>query len=242
MKYGKPITEEMIRQFRENYRNDRNAQVLNAAASQNDLSEIAYVPANAAKMKNVFSLEVKTRSITAQKKSGRCWLFAAMNMMREKIAEECNLEKFEFSNNYGAFWDKFEKMNFYLETVIETAGRDLIDDRLFDFVRGIGDGGYWAYAVNIIRKYGCVPSTEMIETFQSENTATMLKVLNTKLHKDALELRELVREGKDPQPRKQEMLNELFNSLCICLGEPVEKFDFEYTDKDGNYHVDRDLT
>ena len=82
----------------------------------------------------------------------------------------------------------------------------------------------------------------MPETEQSCGTAELMRLLNTKLRKDAVELRALAAAGGDTAARKDEMLAEMFKTLCICFGRPVDQFDFEYTDKDGVYHVDRGLT
>ncbi len=82
----------------------------------------------------------------------------------------------------------------------------------------------------------------MPETEQSKSTRGISQIINMKIHKDAAELRRLVAEGKDASARKDEMLVEYFKALCIAFGRPVDTFDFEYTDKNGKYHVDRDMT
>lgn len=242
MKNAKPITAEMIHRFKAEYDADRHAKVLTAAASKTPLSDLAFSPMDAARMENSFSVEIRTRGITAQKKSGRCWLFASMNVMRERVAEKCNLDMFELSGNYLAFWDKFEKINFFLESVIDCADLEVADRTLDWILIGLTDGGQWDMMVSLINKYGIVPKSVMPETFQSSNTRVFESMVNMKLRKDAVELRKLVAEGKDPSVRKEEMLGELFRTLCICFGKPADTFNFEYTDKDGIYHADYDLT
>ena len=79
------ITEEMLDEFRARYATDREARVLSAAMAKTDMADLAYVPASAALLKGAFPVEVKTRGITAQQKSGRCWLFAALNILREHV-------------------------------------------------------------------------------------------------------------------------------------------------------------
>jgi len=66
--------------------------------------------------------------VTNQERSGRCWLFAGLNLLRVGVMRECGLKEFEFSQNYVMFWDKLERANYFLEAIIETADRDL-DDR-----------------------------------------------------------------------------------------------------------------
>ncbi len=242
MKNAKPITMEMIQRFQKNYDEDAMAKVLTAAASKTALSDIALSPMDAAKLEHTFSIEIPTRGITNQRKSGRCWLFASMNMMRELVAKNCNMEKFELSGNYLAFWDKFEKMNFFLEAIIDSADLEVSDRTVNWILSGLNDGGQWDMMVSLIQKYGIVPSSVMPETFQSNETRNMSQILNMKLRKDAIELRKLVQEGVDPSKRKEEMLEELFKALCICFGRPVDRFDFAYTDKEHHYHIEYNMT
>ena len=54
----------------------------------------------------------------------------------------------------------------------------------------------------------------MPETAQSCGTAELMRLLNTKLRKDAIELRALAAAGGDTAA--DEMLAELFKALCIC--------------------------
>src|SRR6202035_5812965 len=66
--------------------------------------------------------------VTNQERSGRCWLFAGLNLLRVGAMRKMGLKDFEFSQNHAMFWDKIERANYFLEAVIETAGRDA-DDR-----------------------------------------------------------------------------------------------------------------
>ena len=54
----------------------------------------------------VFSDETKRGDITNQKSSGRCWMFASLNVARVSVMEKLNMKTFEFSQNYTCFWDK----------------------------------------------------------------------------------------------------------------------------------------
>ena len=242
MKHARPITPAMIAEFKASYDADKSARILTAAACHNPLKKLALDPMATARLENTFSIEVKTRGITAQKKSGRCWLFASMNVMREIVAEKCNLDKFELSGNWLGFWDKLEKMNFFLESVLDCTELPVADRTLDWVLNGINDGGQWDMMVSIVKKYGIVPASVMPETEQSCNTQELMRLVNTKLRKDAVELRALAAAGGDTAARKDEMLAELFRALCICFGRPVDRFDFTYTDKNGVYHVDRGLT
>ena len=224
------------------YAKDKNAHVLNAAVAKTPLIDLAFVRQAAAKLDGEFEVEVKTHGITAQKQSGRCWMFSVMNIMREIVINKCNLESFELSGNYLAFYDKLEKANNCLEMYIENAKKPL-DDRMMEYcLEGIGDGGYFSMAVDLVNKYGIVPKYVMPETEQSTHTAKFMELLNNLLRKDGAVLRKLVKEKKDPYPEKEKMMAEIYKALCIVFGEPVKEFDFSYRDKDNNFHQDYKMT
>ena len=93
MKSARPISGELLARCKKAYDEDRQAHLMTAAAAQTPLAKIAMDPVKAAKVGDTFSIELKTRGITAQQQSGRCWLFASMNVMREVVAEKCEMDK-----------------------------------------------------------------------------------------------------------------------------------------------------
>ena len=213
------------------------------ALTKHNVKDIAFTNRGLDESQFQFSVEIPTMAVTNQKQSGRCWIFAALNVFREKIANDCNIEKFELSQNYTAFWDKFEKINFFYEAMIELADRPLTD-RLVTFLldSAIGDGGQWNMFVNVVEKYGVIPKAAMQETFQSSHTRDMNRLINILLRKGALALREAAANGEDTEAVKNTYLKDAYRLLTMCFGEPPKEFDFEYTDKDKVYHVDRKLT
>ncbi len=232
---------ESIEDFRRNFESsDKNIVAMNAA-SNGALTSVALNRSHYAQSINrTFSNEIKTRGITNQKKSGRCWMFAGLNVLRESIADKLNLESFELSQSYQMFWDKLEKANYFLESIIETAKEDL-HGRLVMWLlsKPVEDGGQWGMFADLVEKYGVLPKDLMDESFQTSESATMNRLLETKLREDAMVLRELINENKSSkeiQKKKVEMLNEIYRMLAINIGLPPEKFDYEYKDKDGNFH------
>lgn len=187
---------------------------------------------------NLFNHKIKTRGITDQKRSGRCWLFAGLNMLRPVVIEKYNLPDFEFSQNYLYFWDKMEKANYFLERIIETADKDLLNREVEEILkRPIGDGGLWSYVVNLIDKYGVVPKNAMPETYNSSHSWYMNDLISAKLREFAVILRRLYRDGvpyKEIEERKLEMLKTVYRMLVFNLGQPPSKFEWRYEDKEGN--------
>lgn len=236
------LTPELISKFRQHAAQDASVKALNAAMAKTELKDLAFIPMNAAKLDGPFEIELSTHGITAQKVSGRCWMFAFMNVLREKVIENCNLKDFELSGNYLAFYDKLEKANNALETAIAYADQP-ITDRMMEYVLGgFGDGGEWCMGVDLVKKYGIVPKYVMPESYQSTHTASFMRLFQSLVRKDIFELRTMIANGEDPTARKEEMMAEIYKMECIVFGEPVECFDFEYKDADGNYVCDRNLT
>ena len=240
------ISQQQLADWSADYNGCAQRRLATMALSKSDLNAVAYVPQNGFAMKQKFSVEIPTLEVTNQQASGRCWLFAATNVLRERIATELNLEKFELSQSYLAFWDKFERANYFLESILETANLPA-DDRTVSFVlaTGVHDGGQWDMFANIVEKYGVVPKDVYNETYQSCHTNSMNHYLNRNLKICAAKLRAMVAEGKadaEIQAAKSEMLGRVYGFLCSCYTEPPRTFDFEYVDKDKNYHIEKDMT
>ncbi len=182
-----------------------------------------------------YSIEVEAGEVTDQKRSGRCWMFAATNVMRVRVMEKLQLKNFELSQAYPFFYDKLEKSNFFLESILETLdepreGR-LINHLLRD---PVGDGGQWDMFVAITQKYGACPKSAMPETFSSSNSTAMCKYITLKLREDACILRGKHEAGasiEELRALKDEMLQTIYNILVICLGKPPKSFTYEVRNK-----------
>ena len=183
--------------------------------------------------------------VTNQKKSGRCWLFAALNLLRVGAKQSLGLKEFEFSQNYAMYFDKLERANFFLESILETADRGE-DDRLVRFLLQsvLSDGGQWNMAVNIFRKYGAVPKSVMPETESSSNTGRMNAVLRSLLRRGAQELRGLRNDGDSAgqERAKARIISEVHRILTLHLGTPPSTFSWEYTDDAQSFHREGTLT
>ena len=193
-----------------------------------------------------FSTHLDSWTATNQKRSGRCWMFAALNLLRVGAMEKMNLKNFEFSQNYTLFWDKFERSNYFLEAIIETADRN-VDDRLVAFLLGqpLSDGGQWNMAVNVIKKHGLVPKSAMPETESSSNTRRMNSILICRLRQGARDIRSILKTGGSIQELsslKDHILSEIWRVLCIHLGTPPREFLWQWHDKQNIFHRDGMMT
>ena len=112
------LTKEYIDAYLEEYMQDNTNLILENALANNSIDSIVKKNRKSNTIFD-FNINVKTMSAVAQNKSGRCWIFAATNLLREKIANDLNIDNFELSQSYIAFYDRLEKVNYLLETIIE---------------------------------------------------------------------------------------------------------------------------
>jgi bleomycin hydrolase len=183
--------------------------------------------------------------VTNQERSGRCWLFAGLNLLRVGAMKKMGLKEFEFSQNHAMFWDKIERANYYLEAIIETAGAGLGDRVVGHLLDSPAeDGGQWNMFVAIVAKHGLVPKAFMPETHSSRDTGPMNTALRNLLRQGAKSVRAGFAAGGIEAARaaKAEVLRVVYRVLCIHLGTPPERFDWQWTDKDREFHRDGVLT
>ena len=240
------ITKEKLEQFQREFHEEKRNEAAMHAVTANGLYASSQDNEAARRMRHVFSVSLKQGEVTNQQQSGRCWMFAALNVFRFEVIKKLNLETFELSQNYTLFYDKLEKANYFLESILETLDEPT-NGRLISFLLSapMNDGGQWDMLCNLIEKYGLVPKTAMPETKASSATREMDSCLTLKLREDACRLRTAHQEGvstEELRSRKDAMLEEIYRILCICLGEPPKTFDFEVEDKDGKFLRDCGLT
>ena len=225
-----------IEKIRTSFQMDRYNRAMYNAITNNSLNKLALNRDILREHNEIYSNKIKTKGITNQKSSGRCWLFASLNTFRPVVINKYNLDKFEFSQNYLAFWDKMEKSNTFLEFVIELRDRDTFDRELTEILRHpIGDGGYWAYTVELIKKYGLVPKEIMPETNSSGSTGEMNNILQRKLRTGAAAIRRMNQAGKsvnDLRTEKEKILADIYKILVVNLGEPPTEFEWRYEIRD----------
>ncbi len=241
----KQLSIDKINEYEAEFLKDKSNLVRMNAGSYNPLNKVV-VDINRLKDEPFnFNNDIKNGEITNQKASGRCWMFASMNVMRNIVMKKLNLENFEFSQSYTLFCDKLERANYYLEVMTQKA-KDPIDDRELQYLMGevLGDGGQWDMFVNLVKKYGLVPKYAYPESTSSSNTRELNKYLVKVLHKYTVDIRKAVGEGKtkkEVSAIKEEALQGVYNVLTATLGRLPEKFDFIAYDKDNKLIEDKNL-
>jgi len=227
---------ETINNIRSSFKMDDHTRSMFNAITNNDINSLALNRDLLRNHNEVFSHKIKVKGITNQKSSGRCWLFAGLNIMRPTVIRKYKLSKFELSEPYLQFWDKMEKANNFLENMIEMRDRDPLERDMEILLRNpISDGGWWKYVVALIEKYGVVPIEIMPETASSEKTGMMNKLLSRKLRAGTVVIRKSDAEGKsleELRAEKETILAEIYKMLAVNLGEPPTEFEWRFEDQD----------
>ena len=239
------IDKEHLNKVLAEYEKDRANTVARHALTNADIQTVALSKNSSDEIDFNFDINIKTMPVTNQKASGRCWIFAACNVIREKLGKQFKMKNFELSQSYLALFDKLEKLNYTLEILIELINKDY-DDRSLQFVvqNGIGDGGQWDMIVSIIKKYGLVPKNVFGETATSSATRYINQLVNAEIRHFASESR-IVKKEKGMaavKKLKEKYVDRFYKALVSCYGVPPQKFNLEYTDDDGKYHLVKNLT
>jgi Aminopeptidase C len=233
----KEINKEILADFNKNLNQDATNNVLKNSVAQVGIFKASENPEAKTILNPSFNVTVDTGKVSNQKHSGRCWLFSALNTLRTEFAVKNNLKDFELSQNYLSFWDRLEKANNFYQDILRTA--DLpVEDRTVNylFAGPNGDGGYWQFAANLIKKYGVVPNYVMPETAVSDNTTEFDDVLGKLLRKNGIELRKMKADKASEDQidqHVQAMLAEVYKLCVYSFGVPPTEFELSlHTDND----------
>ncbi|KAF2227572.1 putative bleomycin hydrolase [Elsinoe ampelina] len=217
-----------------------------SALSTNNPSSILEIPSTILKDTQHFNVAIPLEGtpVTNQRSSGRCWIFAATNVFRIALMKTYNLPAFELSQSYLFFWDKVEKANYFLESILATADEE-VDSRIISALMAspVGDGGQWDMIANLVSKYGLVPQVLYPDSYNAMNSRTMDSLITTKLREDALKLRQLVNNGTDNatlQKTKDSFMQDIVRILTLTLGPPPpadKKFTWEFYDTSHKLHT-----
>ena len=221
------------------------------AVTQVGIDEVAHNYNRSRLLQHRFSVSIDNGTVTSQAHSGRCWLFSSLNVARFVARKALNIDSestanpmgdFELSQNYAMYYDKLERVNYFLRDVaaLVRAGEP-VDSQLMRFLMGdvMGDGGQWIMAMNIYKKYGAVPKQYYPETASSQNTSQMNDQLRRLLHQATAHM---VANPDGIDEIIDRTLEAGHRILTIHLGTPPTSFDWEWTDKDGVFHRDGRIT
>ncbi|MEE1167883.1 MAG: C1 family peptidase, partial [Alistipes sp.] len=149
------ISEAMLNDIRSSHTMTQADRAAHNALAQSPIATLAINADNLAMIDTHFSHRVKTKGITDQHQSGRCWLFTGLNVLRADMIEKYDMSSMTFSHNYLFFFDQLEKYNLVLQAVIDTKSLPMEDRQVeWLFKNPLSDGGQFTGVSNLIMKYG----------------------------------------------------------------------------------------
>jgi bleomycin hydrolase len=175
--------------------------------------------------------------ITDQKSSGRCWIFAGLNMIRhatqQNWKDQYEIGDLEFSQTYIYFWDKFERyhrsLNYYLD-IMKIKDNFVREQYLLQLNKDpLGDGGQWSMIADLIKKYGIVPKKIMPDSFHSKSSGNMNLMLTNLLKNDFVKLSKSAHDVHDELIEM--MMTRVYNYLVGFLGKPPQSFNWTFKNK-----------
>ena len=234
---GGGLSPQIISEIQKSQKMCAGSRALANALASNSIDNLALNHANAGELDTYFSVETPKQSITDQQSSGRCWMFSGFNVLRSNFAQRTDTLTVDLSHGYLFFWDQLEKANLFLQGVVDTGKKPMDDPRVqFFFKNPISDGGTFCGVADLVDKYGLVPKSVMPETYSSDNTSRMARLISSKLRESGLKLRKMVADGKkqaDINKEKTAMLSTVYRMLSMTIGEPPTEFTYAFKDKNG---------
>lgn len=230
------ISTQMLEEIKKSQTNTPAERALKNAIAGNSIDDLAK-NYNAGDIDTHFTIETPRQSITDQQSSGRCWMFSGFNVIRSNFAQRTDSLRLHLSHSYLFFYDQLEKANLFLQGVIDHADKAIDDQRVqFFFKHPVSDGGTFCGVSDLVDKYGLVPKEVMPETYSSDNTSRMAKLISSKLREYGLQLRQMVADKKKPaaiNAEKTKMLATVYRMLSMTIGEPPAQFTYAFKNASG---------
>jgi len=188
-----------------------------------------------------FSCMLDRWEVANQRQTGRCWIYAAMNVLKTSAVK--NFKSFQLSPNYLAFYDKLEKANTFLQLVRQTAELP-IDARIVQHLLATTaeDGGQWNMVVGLVEKYGVVPQWCMQRCQSEDGTRELNGVLERLLRQAAHEVRSALARQQPAEAAIRSALGKVRTVLVTHYGPPPERFRMRWRDDDQEEHDMGELT
>jgi len=241
------ITEEFLEDAHQEFQTDPVNRIARNAINATGCYNSTLDSEKANKVSHIFLNSLKPEQVKAtnQENSGRCWMFAGLNVYRYMLINALGLNNFEFSETYLFFYDKLERANYIIQYFIDNPNA-VVDDRTTSMLlkEYYTDGGYWNYFDNLVNKYGLVPKDVMNETFHSGWTSDMNTMLRERILSCCNQINKLNNGNNAHKINqiKKKAMTQIYHCLVKFLGEPPVKFDWYFKNSNKESHCLTDLT
>ena len=227
------FTVKSLKRLKDNFNKDETNKLVQNALCSNWLYQVSEEREYMQSRDRHFSHTIEPKLVvTNQGLSGRCWMFAVLNVIRYEFIKDMHLPKdFEFSESYLSFYEKIEKCNYFLTHFMDKDEVDPEDYKTLSTLQsGLFEGGYWTSCINLIKKYGLIPKSCYLESINSFNTDVVDDLVSTKLREFSLML--VKEKPENRMELKSKMIEEIYAILSKMLGTPpcpTEEITWAYT-------------
>ena len=242
---AKALTKETLAEFKDNLESNDKYIFAQNVVHEHGPNNACLNPKAKLAIDDVFSHKIDdARPGTDQGDSGRCWIFAGLNAMRQPFKKNMKIDQFdeyEFSQNHLFFWHKIEQSHNFLNIIYKIYKKSpnkKPEDRdlSYHLSNPCGDGGNWNIFVNLVTKYGVMPKECFPDNESCKWSGAMNDMLKSKLQQYAFELSKIVEvmTEEEIQTRIKTYMNTIYRIVSICLGIPPENFVWRFKDEDKN--------
>lgn len=158
-----------------------------------------------------------------QGKTGYCWLESTLQIISLYVKRKTG-ENILFDDEYLIFFDKLEKVNFFLESIIRES-KVPITSNLNNYLlrNAMTDRGQWNMARNLIEKYGLVVK-ESSTPLKVINTSELNNYLTQLLKKATIYIRSNIQDEKKINSYRNELMQDVFDILVSFFENKCDIF------------------
>ena len=109
MGYGqemKALDKATISSYSKIFNADKSNVARQNALANNSIKSLSVDKATRTRQQHLFSDKIDVKGISNQKSSGRCWLFAGLNILRPVVIEKYDLEKADLKKLNPLYWKR----------------------------------------------------------------------------------------------------------------------------------------
>ena len=170
-------------------------------------------------------------SIADQCRSGRCWMFAHLYVLRTTMIRKYRLHNdFDFSASYLYFYDQLEKFRHAVLSLREDENLrkcNPSENPMYYTIVSVGDGGWSDYVLNVIEKHGLVPKSAYGESQHTKRTGEVRCLVRRLLKTCAYQMK-CTDDPDELDKICSTSIAECQNILEMCLGTPPTNFMWQY--------------
>ena len=170
-----------------------------------------------------WNVQTGSKTPSNQMYSGRCWMFAGLNVLVRQMINMWNLKPdFELSQSYLFFWHYVEQYNDMLNLFFkEDELKNKFNDKRREFLEGpLQDGANWINFIRLVKKYGVVPKSLDGESFATVSSAEMKSALSNMISNDIYEMEKQKLDKEQFKKFRDEKLKDVVHVLCTFMGAP----------------------